>query len=170
MIPFVFSRPVRWHECSSAEQTALLTRPAIKNSKNVSTTVSNILNQGLQQGDNALYALNAYFDHIKTSQLQISTEEIKKATSRLSPEIKHAMLVAMANIDRFYRAQQWTGMEIKTLPRRALSIIDSTCSLGRTVYSRWLTVIAIDGAHAGDTGVYLGLQTCYSFVSATYCR
>ncbi|UVK79338.1 MAG: Histidinol dehydrogenase [Sodalis sp. Ffu] len=112
----LFSTPVHWCKCSVDEQEALITRPAVNASESVSAIVSYILKQVYQQGDNALRTLNARFDGTETPQLRITTEAISHTASRLSPPIKQAMAVAMANIDRFHRAQQLPEVDVETFP------------------------------------------------------
>lgn len=116
MTATVFSQPVRWRDCDAAEQARLLTRPAVDAQANVSTTVSAILHQVRQEGDDALRALNARFDRTETPQLRVTEAAVEQAIRRLSPEIKQAMAVAVANIDRFHRAQKLPVVDVETQP------------------------------------------------------
>ncbi|MCR3755530.1 MAG: histidinal/histidinol dehydrogenase [Sodalis sp. Psp] len=116
MIGSIFFKPILWHGCDATEQSRLLTRPVADALVNVSDTVSDILNQVRQQGDNALRAMNAHFDRTETPQLRVTEAELAKASERVSWEIKQAMEVAMNNIDRFHRAQQLPIVDMETQP------------------------------------------------------
>ncbi|OZI15159.1 histidinol dehydrogenase [Sodalis-like symbiont of Philaenus spumarius] len=98
MTATVFSQPVRWRDCDAAEQARLLTRPAMDAQADISTTVSAIVQQVRQEGDTALWAVNARFDLTETPQLRITD-------------------VAVANIDTFHRAQQLPEVDVETQPR-----------------------------------------------------
>lgn len=116
MVDSIFSQPILWCGCDAAEQSRLLTRPAVDVLENISDTVSDIIDQVRQQGDDALRALNARFDHTETLQLRVTEAALIKASNRLSLEVKQAMEVAVANIDRFHRAQQLPIVDVETQP------------------------------------------------------
>ncbi|MEN3260438.1 histidinol dehydrogenase [Sodalis endosymbiont of Spalangia cameroni] len=116
MTATVFSQPIRWRDCDAAGQARLLTRPAVDAQADVSATVGAILQQVRQEGDNALRALNARFDHTETPELRVTQAAVDQAARRLSPEIKRAMTVAVANIERFHRAQQLPEVDVETMP------------------------------------------------------
>lgn len=114
MTTTVFSQPGRWCDCDAAGQARLLTRPAVDAQADVSATVSAILQQVRQEGDNALRALNARFDRTETPELRVTQAAVEQAARRLAPEIKHAM--AVANIECFHRAQQLSVVDVETMP------------------------------------------------------
>ncbi len=116
MTATVFSQPIRWRDCDAAGQARLLTRPAVDAQADVSATVGAILQQVRQEGDNALRALNARFDRTETPELRVTQAAVDQAARRLSPEIKRAMTVAVANIERFHRAQQLPEVDVETMP------------------------------------------------------
>lgn len=111
-----FSTPVRWNDCSPAEQQALLTRPAVGASDDISANVSDILDQVRQQGDRAIQMYNRRFDHCETEALLVSPQAIAAAADRLAPDVKQAMAVALANIECFHRAQHIPEVDIETQP------------------------------------------------------
>ncbi|NDL62294.1 histidinol dehydrogenase [Acerihabitans arboris] len=111
-----FSTPVRWDDCSSAQQIALLARPAVAASDRISSAVGDIIDSVRQGGDQAIKAFNLRFDNIATAELRVSDQVIRQAAGRLSPEVKQAMATAVANIDCFHRAQQLPPVDVETQP------------------------------------------------------
>ncbi|GHD90220.1 hypothetical protein GCM10011445_04660 [Pseudocitrobacter faecalis] len=109
-----FNTLIDWNGCNKEEQQALLMRPAISASDNITRTVAEILDNVKQNGDRA-----------EVTALKVTEEEIAQASSRLSDELKAAMNVAVKNIDTFHTAQILPGVDI---PYR----------LGGTLYSGWL--------------------------------
>ncbi|AKZ65947.1 histidinol dehydrogenase [Candidatus Palibaumannia cicadellinicola] len=116
MINSTLSLPLRWSECTVEQQKMLLTRPTVKASASVISTVSEIINNVSQQGDNAIRNFNLSFNGIETPQLRIPEHEIALATSRIAPYVKQAMVSAMMNIERFHSSQQLPDVEIETQP------------------------------------------------------
>ncbi len=111
-----FSTPVRWDDCSPAQQAELLARPAVAASDRISSTVSGILDSVLRGGDRAVKEFNLQFDRTATDQLRVSEQAIRQAADRLAPDVKRAMAVAVANIDCFHRAQQLPAVDVETQP------------------------------------------------------
>jgi len=108
--------PINWQDCSAGEQQALLTRPAISASENISASVREILQKVKVEGDEALRYYSAAFDKTDVAVLRVGDEEIQAAAARLGDEIKQAMAVAVANIETFHRAQQLPPVDIETQP------------------------------------------------------
>ncbi|MEX0445320.1 histidinol dehydrogenase [Xenorhabdus sp. SGI246] len=111
-----FNTIIRWQECTPEQQQMLLTRPAVAASKNVASTVKQILETVKEHGDKVLRELSQHFDNIAVNTIQISVDEINAATKRLAPEIKQAMQQAMNNIHLFHEAQKPTVIEVETIP------------------------------------------------------
>ncbi|TCW00188.1 histidinol dehydrogenase [Biostraticola tofi] len=111
-----FSKPVRWNDCTPAEQDQLLTRPAVTASGNISSTVSDILDQVRQGGDSAVREFNRRFDRVDTPVLRVSAQAILDAGARLSSEVKQAMAHAVTNIDCFHQAQVLPPVDVETQP------------------------------------------------------
>ncbi|WP_380179668.1 histidinol dehydrogenase, partial [Kalamiella sp. sgz302252] len=88
--------PIEWQTCNAEEQRALLTRPAISASENISASVREILEKVKAEGDEALRFYSAAFDKTTVAALRVTNEEIDAASARLGEEIKQAMAVAVA--------------------------------------------------------------------------
>ena len=108
--------PISWQQCSAEEQQALLMRPAISASESITATVRGILEKVKAEGDDALRYYSATFDKTQVDALRVSEQQIADACARLGDEIKQAMAVAVANIDKFHVAQMLPAVDIETQP------------------------------------------------------
>jgi len=108
--------PISWQQCSAEEQQALLMRPAISASESITATVRGILEKVKAEGDDALRYYSATFDKTQVDALRVSEQQIADACARLGDEIKQAMAVAVANIDKFHGAQMLPAVDIETQP------------------------------------------------------
>ena len=104
-----------WQQCD-AQQQALLTRPAISASDNITQTVQSILARVSEAGDAALREYSAAFDKTQIDELRVSPARIAEAAARLDDNVKQAMATAVANIETFHRAQQLPAVDIETQP------------------------------------------------------
>lgn len=105
-----------WHKCTRTEQQALLTRPALSQSNNISQSVDEILTRVKAGGDVALKELSQQFDKVSLNQLKVTEEQIQQASNRVSDELKQAMQLAAKNIECFHNAQIRLTMTVETLP------------------------------------------------------
>lgn len=105
-----------WQQCSDAQRAALLTRPAITASDSISQAVADILSQVKQNGDQALIALSNKFDKVQIQQIKLTRDAIKTATTRVKPELKQAMQLAVSNIEKFHQAQVKSAITVETMP------------------------------------------------------
>ncbi|OCG10977.1 histidinol dehydrogenase [Gilliamella sp. App6-5] len=105
-----------WQQCTNEQQIALLTRPAITASDSISKAVEDILAQVKQNGDEALIALSNKFDKVQIKQIKLTQDEIKAATSRVNSDLKQAMQLAVANINKFHQAQVKQAITVETMP------------------------------------------------------
>ncbi|EOV9682931.1 histidinol dehydrogenase [Cronobacter malonaticus] len=111
-----FTTIVDWNACSAQQQRELLMRPAISASESITRTVAEILDTVKTRGDAALREYSAKFDKTDVAALSVTPEEIDAAAARLDDNVKQAMEVAVANIEKFHRAQQLAPVDIETLP------------------------------------------------------
>ncbi|HAZ55593.1 MAG TPA: histidinol dehydrogenase [Franconibacter helveticus] len=111
-----FNTLIDWNRCDTAQQRALLTRPAVAASDSVTRTVADILDNVKARGDAALREYSAKFDKTDVTALKVTAEEIDAAAARLGDEIKEAMAVGGANIERFHLAQRLATVDIETMP------------------------------------------------------
>lgn len=105
-----------WQNCSYDEQNKLLTRPAINAAGDIHQSVLDIITQVKKNGDSALKTFNQQFDNIKIDSLQLSSEAILSATSRLNEDVKQAISLAAQNIEKFHKAQLPEIIEVETQP------------------------------------------------------
>ena len=79
----------------------LLKRPLI-DTKFLERTVGNILNDVRENGDVALRHCARHFDKVELDDFQVIEDEFVEAEARVSPELKAAIAVAKANIEKFH--------------------------------------------------------------------
>ncbi|EKK4025098.1 histidinol dehydrogenase [Cronobacter sakazakii] len=111
-----FTTIVDWNACSAQQQRELLMRPAISASESITRTVAEILDNVKARGDAALREYIVKFDKTDVAALKVTAEAIDAAAARLDDNVKQAMAVAVANIEKFHRAQQLAPVDIETLP------------------------------------------------------
>ncbi len=98
-----------------SEWDSLLKRPAI-DSSSLEATVTNILREVKQTGDEALKRFATIFDKVSVDELQVSEEEIKTAIACVSQELKDAISIAKKNIETFHQQQTAPVEKIETMP------------------------------------------------------
>jgi len=108
--------PITWQDCRTEQQQALLLRPAIAASENVTQTVRDVLEQVKANGDEALRTFSARFDKAQVDNLRVTPQQISDASARLSDTLKQAMAVAVANIETFHNAQILPPVDVETQP------------------------------------------------------
>ena len=78
-------------------------------------TVTDILNQVRDQGDQALYGFCEKFDKVKLSSLEVSSQEIETAFAEIDPDLLKTLTLAADNIRSFHLNQVRSGF-IVTAP------------------------------------------------------
>lgn len=91
----------------------LLSRPTFDTSS-LNNTVSTILADIKQNGDDAILRYEEKFDKVKLSALAVSTEEILNSEKSLSQELKIAIQTAADNIRKFHTSQIFETKKIQT--------------------------------------------------------
>lgn len=79
-------------------------------------TVRKILDDVRVEGDLAVYRYGEQFDKVKLDHLQVSQEEIQEADALLSEDLKLAIRIAQANIEKFHIAQRFAEQKVETMP------------------------------------------------------
>lgn len=79
------------------------------------STIKNILQRVKTSGDEALISLTEQFDKVKLNTLKLSDKEIQNAEQQITPELKNAIGVAKANIEKFHAAQKRNSEVIETM-------------------------------------------------------
>ncbi len=90
-------------------------RPHLDHSQ-LQQTVSGVLNDVRQRGDEAVLDYEERFDHVRLQQLAVTPEEMNEAERLVSPELKEAIELAHHNIYAFHEAQQFQGVRVETQP------------------------------------------------------
>lgn len=92
---------------------AIVERPHMDLSK-LNETVSSVLKDIKDNGDEAVKRYEEKFDHVQLSSLAVTPEEIEEAMFLISPELKASLEQAHHNIAVFHEAQKFEGKKIET--------------------------------------------------------
>jgi histidinol dehydrogenase len=93
----------------------LALRPSIDNTSLLSA-VQTIFNEVRRSGDEALLRYTQTFDGIKLNTSILALSELKMDEIEISSELKNAIHVAHANIEKFHNAQKTKELHIETMP------------------------------------------------------
>ncbi len=91
----------------------ILTRPSLDDNF-LERTVANILKDVKQHGDEALKHCARHFDKVELDEFLVSKEEFDEAEARVCDELKEAIKIAKANIEKFHAAQTEKNEVIET--------------------------------------------------------
>ncbi len=98
-------KPETWSE--------LLKRPT-QTIANIEATVNDIFSEIKLKGDSAVKKYTQLFDGISLEDLSVSEEEIMAAEKNVSEELKEAINLAKANIEKFHSAQKTERITVET--------------------------------------------------------
>ena len=104
---FIYPEPAQWPQ--------LLARPVLK-TEDLERTVSDIIREVQTNGDSALRTYTARFDRVELTDLEVSANEIRRATEDVPESLKAAIQIAYENITAFHRAQQTPDLFVDTMP------------------------------------------------------
>ena len=93
----------------------LLRRPHIDNSA-LMQTVTTVLDDVHQRGDDAVRDYELRFDHAELHDIAVSTDEIARAETLIPDDLKTAIRRAADNIEKFHAAQDVAMPSIETMP------------------------------------------------------
>ena len=79
-------------------------------------TVSTVLNDVRQRGDEAVKEYELKFDKAALASLAVSEQEMQEAEQLVSAELKTAIKLAHENIYKFHAAQKFEGQKVETQP------------------------------------------------------
>lgn len=79
-------------------------------------TVSAVLQDVKTRGDEAVKEYEEKFDHARLTDLAVSQDEMDEAERLVSAELKEALILAHANIERFHAAQAFQSIKVETAP------------------------------------------------------
>lgn len=92
-----------------------LARPVF-DTRSLELTVSDILQQVKEKGDEAVKQFTLQFDKTSLERTKVSAWEIEEAVSKLSPELKSAIREAKSNIELFHGQQFEKPAPVTTMP------------------------------------------------------
>ncbi|RPD40903.1 histidinol dehydrogenase [Chitinophaga barathri] len=104
---------IRYPEKNTWEE--LLKRPAF-DTRELEATVSAILGDVKENGDDALRRYTAQFDKVSLDEIFVTAEEFEAADAALEEPLKDAIRTAAANIEMFHRAQVESVTMLETMP------------------------------------------------------
>lgn len=93
----------------------LLLRPALDNSS-LEASVSNILKEVKQNGDEAVRRFSSMFDKVTISKFKVTDEEIDDACKAVDEELKQAIQQAKSNIETFHGTQLKDEAAVESMP------------------------------------------------------
>ena len=100
---------------AKSEWGSIVERPHLDVSQ-LHATVSAVLADVRERGDEAVRDYEEKFDHVHLTSLTVSDEEWREAELLLSDELKDAIRLAHHNIETFHAAQRFEGRRIETQP------------------------------------------------------
>lgn len=98
-----------------SEWASITERPHLDVTK-LNDTVSTVLDDIKQHGDEAVKGYEEKFDHVSLASLAVSEAETEEADALISDELKAAIIMAHNNIKVFHESQAFTGRQIETQP------------------------------------------------------
>ena len=93
----------------------MLERPH-RDASELRETVQTVLDQIRQYGDSAVKAFEEKFDKVRLDSLAVSEAEMAEAEGLVADDLKEALKLAHANIEKFHAAQQVEGEKVETAP------------------------------------------------------
>lgn len=100
---------------NKATWATLLERPH-RDASELRETVKTVLDKIRQEGDAAVKEFEQKFDKVQLDSLAVSEIEMQEAEALVSAELKDALLLAHANIERFHASQKFVGEKVETAP------------------------------------------------------
>lgn len=94
---------------------SITVRPHIDMSQ-LNATVSSVLNDIKDNGDEAVRRYEQKFDHTQLDNLQVTEDELHEAQHLVSNDLKQALKLAHDNIHKFHEAQKFQTVRVTTAP------------------------------------------------------
>lgn len=94
---------------------SIVARPHLDVSQ-LNATVTGVLNDVRNHGDEAVLRYEEQFDHVRLDQLAVTESEIDEALSLISEELMEALRLAYHNIHAFHVSQQFEPKQVETSP------------------------------------------------------
>lgn len=96
------------------EWVELIKRP-VKDFKKIEEIVKPILKKVKKKGDKALRKFALEYDQVELKELLVSRKELEEAESQVSDDLKEAIALAKANIEKFHKEQREEPLEVETM-------------------------------------------------------
>ena len=97
---------------TAGQLKTLLQRPA-HDAAHLAATVKGVLDDVRQHGDEAVLRYEKQFDHAEMDALVVTPEEMDEAWSLVPDDLKQAIQLAHANIERFHAMQQFHAQHVQ---------------------------------------------------------
>lgn len=104
----------RWYNPPRPLWESLVKRP-VMDTQNLDESVMQILEDVKTEGDRALQHYTLKYGHVHLRNFRVSSEEIQRAGTMVSGELKSAIKTATSNIKKFHSAQLYTDPVIETM-------------------------------------------------------
>jgi histidinol dehydrogenase len=109
-------RILEWQTLCAGERRAALARPVQSARIEIETAVREIIAEVRAGGDEALRACTRRFDRVELTGLAVGEEEFSQAERQVTAEQRAALECAIANVERFHRAQRLDTLALETMP------------------------------------------------------
>lgn len=97
---------------TAGQLKTLLQRPA-HDAAHLAATVKGVLDDVRQHGDEAVLRYEKQFDHVQMDTLAVTPEEMDEAWGLVPDDLKQAIQLAHANIERFHSSQQFHAQHVQ---------------------------------------------------------
>ena len=91
--------------------------------QDIEATARNIFREIESEGDEAVLKYTKLFDGVKLYNYKVEANEIQEAVAQVSSELKAAILIAKANIEKFHAAQKTTRIVVETTDGDRKSVV-----------------------------------------------
>lgn len=102
------------YQPSKKQWSALTTRPILA-TDSLNESVSTILKEVREKGDQAIQRFTSLFDGVQLSDFRVADSEINEAIQNVEPEIKEAIAIAANNIKKFHQVQLAEEVVVETM-------------------------------------------------------
>jgi len=100
---------------SKEQWDEIIRRPAL-NTEHLFEKTGQILGEVRENGDRAIRKYGELFDQVKLDEIEVSDTEWAEASDGVPEELRNAISVAKANIEKFHAAQVYNPSKVETTP------------------------------------------------------
>ncbi|MCK7460463.1 histidinol dehydrogenase [Idiomarina aminovorans] len=106
----------QWQSLSAEKQLQRLSRPVKAQAESLRQTVTAILNDVRDNGEQAVLKYTRQFDNPDATSLRLNDAQVDAAIAKLDDKVKRAIDTAYQTIYRFHETQRPTDLSIETAP------------------------------------------------------